>query len=778
MGTILFALAYLPSAQAAGQLDFTVSVPLGNVQWNDVIYANGQYVAVGGNETTAAITAYSADGENWQFGNLSGGSGLTAVAFASSFVDAWIAVGYGGTLMTSADGINWTMQSAGLSGQDHIFSVTCSPLFGRTPTCVFGGEGETGGPNDQTLLYLSGDGGVTWAQQVATPLANRISAAEDFRGTFVVAGDQDAVVQGRNNRGRWEWSTLSSGGPSTEHMGLTYGNGVWVAVGRNASTTGVGEIAIAEDQFGATWSRIAAVGTDELHAVAFGADRFVAVGRNGTAAQSLVDGSDWTPIATSVTSNLNGVAFGDGQVLAVGDNGIMARAPVEGPLQPVASAGIRSDGVIQPDLIEVANGSFVRYVVAEYDLASITGSIESAQLRFSVTGFNDPGTAGSTLRVESYVADGQITFDDFSPANPTLVTDFIIPSTIRQFETLNIDITPALVAASGPLMGLRFSLLQTTSLGMGYVTEDGVRDVPRIGLILSTNEPPTADAGPDQSVRAPATVQLAGSAFDDNTASANLIYQWSVQSSPAGSAVTFANTTQADTTVDIDLPGTYVLQLSATDEDGAESAPDTVTISSDNLAPTADAGADQMVVTGDTVNLDGSQSSDPEGDPLAFSWSLIKPDGSVAILSDPNSVTPSFVPDVPGNYEAMLTVSDALSPGAPDSVIIVASSPGDFAQVEIQAADAIMTSLDESQVTTEGNRNALSNFLMQSTVSVQEGDTTDAVDKLDKAIERTDGCVERGSPDGNGPGRDWITDCQAQSEVYEPIDSARNLLSQ
>lgn len=63
-----------------------------------------------------------------------------------------------------------------------------------------------------------------------------------------------------------------------------------------------------------------------------------------------------------------------------------------------------------------------------------------------------------------------------------------------------------------------------------------------------------------------------------------------------------------------------------------------------------------------TVSLDGSTSDDIDTDPIAsYFWTVVSiPDGSQAVLSDPESISTTFTPDVEGEYQFRLIVSDGI----------------------------------------------------------------------------------------------------------------------
>lgn len=287
-----------------------------------------------------------------------------------------------------------------------------------------------------------------------------------------------------------------------------------------------------------------------------------------------------------------------------------------------------------------------------------------------------------------------------------------------------------------------------------------------------TNTPPSADAGDNQFARPGLTVQLNGSgSFDDNTPTIQLQYDWSFVSVPAGSTVALGNATTMTPNFTPDISGTYVVQLVVADQGALSSAPSQVTIG-ENPPPTANAGADKLVIVGTTVTLSGS-GADPDGDPITYAWALTGiPTASTAQLYNATLSETSFVADRPGVYSAHLTVSDPLGPGDPDAVQITATTASGYAQLLIQEAGARILSLTADAVTNRGNQNALTRFLSNAIVALQAADVAEARQQIEKAILRTDGCAVGGTPDGNGPSRDWITTCDGQNQVYPALADA------
>lgn len=90
-----------------------------------------------------------------------------------------------------------------------------------------------------------------------------------------------------------------------------------------------------------------------------------------------------------------------------------------------------------------------------------------------------------------------------------------------------------------------------------------------------------------------------------------------------------------------------------------------------NTAPVANAGRDISVEIGTPVQLDGSASSDPQGQLITYRWRLVSaPLGSTTALDDITAQRPSFVPDLLGIYNFSLVVNDTQLNSAADFVTV------------------------------------------------------------------------------------------------------------
>lgn len=209
---------------------------------------------------------------------------------------------------------------------------------------------------------------------------------------------------------------------------------------------------------------------------------------------------------------------------------------------------------------------------------------------------------------------------------------------------------------------------------------DGVSTVTRtVTVLLQINQPPVADAGPDQALPdiAPNSVVSLDGTGSSDPENANLTYTWRQINGP--SVFLSDINAAAPTFVIPNYPNTQILEFGLIVSDGAnQSVEDTVVVSvSTNEGPVADAGGDQVFTSydnGDTLQLDGSNSSDPEGDVLTYQWSIVSGN---ATLSDDTSVTPTLTytgsdsDGIDDEVIVQLVVSDGLETSAPSQATLL-----------------------------------------------------------------------------------------------------------
>src|ERR1019366_6689621 len=192
--------------------------------------------------------------------------------------------------------------------------------------------------------------------------------------------------------------------------------------------------------------------------------------------------------------------------------------------------------------------------------------------------------------------------------------------------------------------------------------------------VSTINTPPVANAGANRTVSPGAVVTLNGSGSSDADGDP-LTYSWTMITRPAGSTAVLLAPTSVTPVFTVDVPGSYSIQLIVNDGK-VDSAPSIVTITTENTPPVANAGPNQIKAVGALVQLDGSGSTDVDGDPLTYQWSLIGvPLGSTAVPSPASAVKPTFTAALPGTYVAQLIVNDGKTPSAPATVQITTNPP-------------------------------------------------------------------------------------------------------
>jgi predicted esterase len=224
-----------------------------------------------------------------------------------------------------------------------------------------------------------------------------------------------------------------------------------------------------------------------------------------------------------------------------------------------------------------------------------------------------------------------------------------------------------------------------TGMGAGTYTfrlevkdNDGATDADTVSIIVEEetapppppNVVPTANAGSDIVITLPvnqATLHGEESTDSDGTITN---YTWKKISGPASFNIVTAGA--SSTIIENLVEGTYQFQLQIKDNDGALSN-DTVKITvnpAPNETPASDAGADMQVQLPDpNIQLDGSDSYDPDGTIAAYKWEQISGPNTATITSALTAAT-KITGVAEGVYWFRLTVTDNDGTKASDAIKI------------------------------------------------------------------------------------------------------------
>ncbi len=234
-------------------LKWSTTAPVADRQWVDVGYGNGLFVAVAQGSGTDRIMT-SPDGVNWTLRTHSTSS-LKSITYGNGI---FVAAGHSGTrFLTSTDGITWTART----GTGQSFYVTYgNGLFVASKI------------DNAGLRIITSPDGITWTDRV-TPV-----------------------------------------GADKPWVGITYGNGLFVTV---AETNGTQSIMTSPDGINWTLQTHPSVSSGGFENVAYGDGKFVAVGIGGLVMTS-PDGVNWTQQSFPNAALLYRITYAEGMFVTAG----------------------------------------------------------------------------------------------------------------------------------------------------------------------------------------------------------------------------------------------------------------------------------------------------------------------------------------------------------------------------------------------------------------------------------------------------------------------------
>ncbi len=295
----------------------------------------------------------------------------------------YVAVGMDGTIVTSPDGVAWTVQTSNAGSTTRLSNVIWS---GTQFVAVGGPLNETG-----TGVIVTSPDGVTWTSQISNAAASLNSVI--WSGTlFVAVGNSGTIVTSQNGV---TWTARTGGITDQDNNKVIWSGTQFVVVGGTGAWVGGGSIVTSQD--GVTWTQ-RLDNPSELNSVVWNGTQFVAVGGTyGQLSETWIvtspDGITWTGRVPSAGGILVSVLWNGSRFVAVGNP---------------ESIGTSEDGVT--------------WVLRKYSTASALRSVAWSGTEFAAVGYG-PWVSGELLLSSP---DGVAWASDASDAGQTLVLNSVV----------------------------------------------------------------------------------------------------------------------------------------------------------------------------------------------------------------------------------------------------------------------------------------------------------------------------------------------------------------
>lgn len=240
---------------------------------------------------------------------------------------------------------------------------------------------------------------ITWqiASNTATETQNRFNSITYGNGVYVAVGSGDHLFRYSTDFIKWDYFPNIRANNTSAILASTYGNGVFLQGGND------GFIQSSTD--GYTWTTRTSGTTSTINGLTYGNGIFVLVGNGGTLRTS-ADGITWTARTPGTTSNIRAVIYGNSRWVWCGDTGAIGYG-TSSTSWATASSGTTTNLTA----ITYGNGIFLAAGIAATTLTSTNGVSWTLRLN---------STAGTYVGSTEYMSPG--TYSWVAPANVTSVS--------------------------------------------------------------------------------------------------------------------------------------------------------------------------------------------------------------------------------------------------------------------------------------------------------------------------------------------------------------------